>query len=74
MFLLLHTIGFQKRFSKHLLVKMVRKIAAGKKEYFECGECNFLYNEVILAEKCEKWCREHHSCNIEITKHAVKLG
>lgn len=52
---------------------MARKIVVGKKEYFECGECNFLYNEAGWAEKCEKWCRENHSCNIEITKHAVKL-
>ena len=55
-------------------VKMARKIVSGKKEYFECKECNFLYKEKELADKCETWCNEHHSCNIEITKHAVKLS
>ena len=53
---------------------MVKKLIKGKKEYFECEECSFLYKEKELAEKCEKWCKENHSCNIEITKHAVKLG
>ena len=52
---------------------MVKKLIKGKKEYFECRECNFLYDDAGLAEKCEKWCREHHSCNIEITKHAIKV-
>ena len=37
MFLPLHTISFRKRFSKHLLVKMVKKIAAGKKDGKEGG-------------------------------------
>lgn len=36
-----------------------------------CEECGLLYNESTWAEKCEKWCREHNSCNMEITQHAV---
>jgi len=52
---------------------MAKKFIAGRKEHFECRECKFLYKEKEWAEKCEKWCKEHHSCNMEITKHAVKL-
>ena len=43
-----------------------------KKHSFICPECNFAYKEKEWMEKCEKWCKEHHSCNIEITKHAVQ--
>jgi len=53
---------------------MVEKIIKTKKEYFKCEECGFLYKGSEWAEKCEKWCKEKHSCNIEITKHAVQLG
>ncbi|MCK5152248.1 MAG: hypothetical protein KAQ65_10415 [Candidatus Thorarchaeota archaeon] len=42
-----------------------------KNGLFLCEECNLMYKEEIWAEKCEKWCREHNSCNIKITKHAV---
>ncbi len=29
------------------------------------------YEDKGWAEKCEAWCKEHHSCHIEITSHAV---
>ncbi|MHA1906881.1 MAG: hypothetical protein ACW98Y_06280 [Candidatus Thorarchaeota archaeon] len=38
---------------------------------FLCEECGLLYKEEHWAEKCEVWCKEHKSCNIEITQHAV---
>ena len=41
--------------------------------YFVCSECKFAYKDKTWAQKCEKWCKEHNSCNIEITKHAVQL-
>ncbi|GAI69001.1 unnamed protein product, partial [marine sediment metagenome] len=31
------------------------------------------YKEKELAEKCQQWCEEHNSCNLEITKYAVPL-
>ena len=37
---------------------------------YRCPECGFRYSEREWAEKCEVWCREHKSCNIEITAHA----
>ena len=41
-------------------------------ELYRCPECGFQYREKEWAEKCEKWCKEHKSCNLEITKHAVR--
>ncbi len=38
---------------------------------YQCPECGLYYKEKEWAEKCEAWCREHKSCNIEITKRAV---
>jgi len=40
------------------------------KELCQCEECGFHYTEKEWAEKCEVWCGEHKSCNIEITAHA----
>ena len=36
---------------------------------FECKECNMLYKEKELAEKCENWCRKYKSCNLEFVKN-----
>ena len=41
------------------------------KEYYQCEECGFRYEEKEWAEKCEVWCKEHKSCNIEITAHGM---
>jgi hypothetical protein len=41
------------------------------KDLFLCEECNLLYKEEELAQKCEEWCREYKTCNLEISKHAV---
>ncbi len=42
-----------------------------KEKLFSCPECGFQYAGKEWAEKCEAWCKEHQSCNIEITAHAV---
>jgi len=52
---------------------MVKKVTKQRKEYFQCEECSFLYEEKEWAEKCEVYCKEKHSCSMDITKHAVKL-
>lgn len=39
---------------------------------FICPECNFSYKEAEWANKCAAWCKEHHSCNVEIIKHAAE--
>ena len=37
---------------------------------YQCKECGFHYADKNIAEKCEKWCEEHKTCNVEITKNA----
>lgn len=37
----------------------------------KCPECGFNYKEKEWADKCEAWCREHKTCNLEIINHAV---
>ncbi|MCM8826375.1 MAG: hypothetical protein NC904_02535 [Candidatus Omnitrophica bacterium] len=51
---------------------MVKQIKEAEKIYFACEKCGLLYKEKIWAEKCEKWCSKNKSCNLEITKHAIK--
>ncbi len=50
---------------------MITTVTQGEKEYYQCGECGFQYVEKEWAEKCEAWCREHQSCNLEITSHGT---
>ncbi len=50
---------------------MVKIIQQQSQELYQCGECGLQYKEKGLAEKCEAWCREHHSCNIEIIARAI---
>ena len=40
-------------------------------KYFICEECSLAYNDKKQAEKCQKWCKKHHSCNMSITKYVV---
>lgn len=40
---------------------------------YQCPECGLKYKEKEWAEKCERWCKKHKSCNLEITKHAVNI-
>ena len=49
---------------------MVKVIKQNDKELYQCEECGFHYADKEWVEKCEAWCREHKSCNIEITAHA----
>ena len=53
---------------------MVKEIKKGNKNYYMCEECGFYYIDKSMAKKCQRWCKEHKSCNLEITSHAVKLG
>ena len=46
-----------------------RSLRAGKKLY-QCEACGLHYVEKEQAEKCEAWCKEHNSCNLEITARA----
>ena len=51
--------------------KMVKEEIINGKKYSQCEECKFYYKDKKWAEKCQAWCKEKHSCNVEITKNAV---
>jgi hypothetical protein len=53
---------------------MTNVIQKSGNTYHQCGECKFVYAKKALAEQCEAWCKEHKTCNIEITKHAVNIA
>ena len=39
---------------------------------YRCPECGLHYEDKNQAKKCETWCTEHKSCNLEITSEAIK--
>jgi len=49
---------------------MVKTLIEDDKQLYQCEACGFHYEDKELAEKCEVWCKEHNSCNLEITVHA----
>lgn len=51
---------------------MVKILQNKNKEVYQCEACGFHYEDKIWAEKCEAWCQEHKSCNLEIISHAVE--
>ena len=44
-----------------------------RKMVYKWEKCGWIYEEESLAEKCEAWCEKHKSCNLEITKHSIKI-
>ena len=40
---------------------------------YKCMKCGWLYKDEDLAKKCEKWCKKHKSCNLDIAQHAIKI-
>ena len=50
---------------------MVKEITKEDKTYYQCEECGLFYTDKETAEKCEAWCKEHKSCNLDIIKSAV---
>lgn len=50
---------------------MVKIIQTGK-ELYQCEECGLKYENEEIAEKCQAWCKEHKSCNLDIIKDAVE--
>lgn len=53
---------------------MTQVIQKNGRTYHQCEECKFLYEKKAIAEQCQSWCKEHKSCNLEITKNAVSIG
>ena len=52
---------------------MANKTIHKGKDVYQCDECKFIYKDRKLAEKCESWCKRNKSCNLNITKHAIKI-
>ncbi|MDO8537612.1 MAG: hypothetical protein Q7S21_01885 [archaeon] len=48
------------------------KMAKKTEKFFECNECGMKFKEKTWAQKCENWCKKHHTCHIEIIKHAIE--
>ncbi len=40
---------------------------------FQCAACKMRYKDKKWADRCFEWCTEHHSCNLEIIEHAVRM-
>lgn len=40
---------------------------------YQCDECKLYYRAEETAKRCEAWCSEHKSCNLEIIKEAVNI-
>jgi hypothetical protein len=51
---------------------VVKKIDLKSKKVFQCEECKLYYDDKLWAQKCEEWCKNHHTCNIEISKHRIR--
>lgn len=51
---------------------MVKEISQDNQEIYKCEECGLGYKSKEIAEKCENWCREHKSCNLDIIQNAIK--
>ena len=52
---------------------MVREIKKKDKTLFICEECGLAYEQKEWAEKCQQWCRDTQSCNLEIIQYSVPL-
>lgn len=50
---------------------MVKEVNKKGKAAFACEECGYVYEEKEWAEKCQAWCSEKQSCNLEITEHGA---
>ena len=48
---------------------MVVEINKNSALLYQCEECGFMYKEKEWAEKCQAWCKEYNSCNLEIIQH-----
>ncbi|MBI2543231.1 MAG: hypothetical protein HYW24_03535 [Candidatus Aenigmarchaeota archaeon] len=50
---------------------MPRKTLIDSAKIYKCGICGFGYKDEDMAQKCQAWCSEHKSCNLQITKNAI---
>lgn len=60
-----------------MMVRVIKQddtstLLSASKTLYQCEECGFHYEDREQAEKCQAWCTEHKSCNIEITAKAIE--
>lgn len=39
---------------------------------YQCPECGLHYKNAGIAKKCQAWCKEYRSCNLELIKYAIE--
>lgn len=59
--------------TKEYVVDMEQEVKQKNKVLYVWGECGLTYKERIWAEKCEIFRAMHHTCSLEIIKHAVQI-
>ncbi len=52
---------------------MVSETNFERKIVYKCEKCGYLYRSRKKAYECEEWCNKHMSCNLSITKFAIKI-
>ncbi len=52
---------------------MVKEVKDKEKTLYICEACGLACEKREWAEKCQEWCQEHQSCNIEIMAPAVPI-
>lgn len=52
---------------------MPEKIVISGSEYYRCPECGYIYASEETASRCEAWCSENKSCNLDIINKAAFL-
>ncbi|MEK6871358.1 MAG: hypothetical protein AABX16_00470 [Nanoarchaeota archaeon] len=52
---------------------MVEETNFKGKIVFKCMKCGYLYRDKSKAIECEEWCNRSKSCNLSITKYAIKM-
>jgi hypothetical protein len=52
---------------------MVKELRKDNVTLYICAACGLAYEQKEWAQKCQQWCEQHQSCNLEITQHAVPL-
>lgn len=41
-------------------------------QQYQCIECGLHYEDKETAKKCEAWCSQNKSCNLEIIKNSTE--
>lgn len=53
---------------------MVKELRKNGDIFYLCEACKLAYLEKELAERCQRWCEQYQSCNLEIVRYAVPIS